>query len=741
MNKTIIVSNRLPLEFKITAGKISSKPSVGGLATGLKSVHDAGESLWIGWSGLHEEQLNDSMRQDVISKAKKEKCVTVPLTESDIENYYYGLSNKTLWPLFHYFLEYVDYTTNNWEAYKKVNLKFADTILEQANDGDKIWVHDYQLLLLPMMLREKNPTLHIGFFLHIPFPSFEILRTFPWRNEILNGLLGADLIGFHTYDYVQHFLNSVRRIIGLEVKFNEIHFQNRIIKTDSFPMGIDYDKFHNAALKHQKRSDREKSDLMNSIEEHVSSHTGRRIILSIDRMDYTKGIPNRIRAFGYFLEKYPQYLEKISLIMLVVPSRTNVPQYRKLKKETDELVGRINGKYARVGWTPIWYFYRSMPFSDLIDLYTSSHVALITPLRDGMNLVAKEYVATRIHHDGVLVLSEMAGAASEMQEALHINPNNTIQFAEILKQALEMPLSEQKKRITALQKRLSRYNIKRWANDFMNSFENASIHPEIAPHCDKMNEAAIDEMLYHFRAAEKSIVLLDYDGTLVPFKDDPSAAVPDEELYNTLDEILKNKNTEVVIISGRDRDTIEKWFGHKKYTLISDHGVWMKHPDRNWEALEVLKNDWKENIRHVIESFVDRTPGAFLEEKKYSIAWHYRRTDAAMAESRTRELKMILTGFVADHGLSVLEGDKVLEVKSSSVNKGRAVLKLIDDKQYDFILAIGDDWTDEAMFVELPKQAYTIKVGNKKTAARFYVPDSSYVRKIVNQISVISHLV
>jgi trehalose 6-phosphate synthase/phosphatase len=737
MNKTIIVSNRLPLEFKLKSGKLSSKPSVGGLATGLKSVHSSGDSFWIGWSGLHEGQLDETLSQKIREQAWKDKCVTVSLTENDVENYYFGLSNKTIWPLFHYFLEYVDYDPKQWDSYVEVNQKFANTILENAEPGDKVWIHDYQLLLLPKMLRDKNPNLSIAFFLHIPFPSFEILRTFPRRNEVLEGLLGSDLIGFHTYDYVQHFLDSAKRLLGLEVRINEILYQDRVIPTDSFPMGIDYSGFYEAALEHQKRSESDKSELMRNIEEHASVNEQRRLILSIDRMDYTKGIPNRIKAFGYFLEQNPDYREKVSLIMLVVPSRTNVPQYRKLKKETDELVGRINGKYASFGWTPIWYFYRSMPFADLIDLYTSSSIALVMPLRDGMNLVAKEYIATRINQDGVLILSEMAGAAFELNEALLINPNNITQFTDVLKQALEMPLAEQKNRISALQKRLSRYNVQRWASDFMNSFEKAINNREIPSPCDKMNDAAIDEMLYHFKAAKKRIILLDYDGTLVPFKSNPLAASPDEELFSLLDEICSNKQTKIAIVSGRDRDTIQQWFGNKEYSLITDHGLWMKRSESEWEALEILKNDWKDNIRHIMESFVDRTPGAFLEEKQHSIAWHYRKTNPEMAKNRAHELKMILTGFVADHGLTVLDGDKVLEVKSSAVNKGRAVTRLMDNLPYDFIMAIGDDWTDEAMFEELPKTAYTIKVGNKKTSARYFVPHLNEVRGILTKIGVV----
>jgi trehalose 6-phosphate synthase/phosphatase len=731
MKKTIIVSNRLPLEFQLTENEIVVNPSVGGLATGLKSVHEEGNSLWVGWSGLVKEQLDVLLRATVEQSAMEQRCITVPLTEKDVDDFYFGFSNKALWPLFHYFLEYVDYSPEQWEAYKEVNLKFAETVLEHAEEGDTIWVHDYQLLLLPNILRKKNPKLSVGFFLHIPFPAFEILRTFPWREELLYGIMGADLIGFHTYDYVQHFLNSVRRILGHEIKFNEIFYKDRIIKVDSFPMGIDYKTFYNAAIEHQNRDETDRSALMARINEHLDNYTDSKLILSIDRMDYTKGIPNRIKGFEYFLDKYPEYREKVRLVMLAVPSRSNVPQYQKLKSETDELVGRINGKFATINWTPIWYFYRSMPFDDLIDLYASSHVALISPIRDGMNLVAKEYVATRANQDGVIILSEMAGAASEMHEALLINPNNMEQFADQIKQALEMPIFEQKTRITALQKRLARYSVDKWAGDFMKSLETTKNTVETISVCKRLDPVTANELISKYKQGEKKLLLFDYDGTLVNFKDNPDDAKPDETLYQLLDAIAEEENTELVIISGRGRDTIEKWFGHKKYTLITDHGVWLRRQEKEWEELEYVKTEWKENIRPVMESFVDRTPGAFIEEKNYSLVWHYRKADPDMSAIRTRDLKVVLTSFVADNGLSVLEGDKVMEVKSSAVNKGRAVTKLLLGHTFDYIFAIGDDWTDEYMFEELPKTAYTVKVGHKKTAAKYFVSETADVTRLL----------
>lgn len=734
MNKTIIVSNRLPVDLRFQNNTLIAKPSIGGLATGMKSVHSQGNGIWIGWSGLTEEEMTPGQDVMVDKALYNEKCIRVPLTAQDIENYYYGFSNKALWPLFHYFQSYTQFELVHWESYKEVNRKFADVVIKHADKGDTVWVHDYQLLLLPEMIRQSRPDLTIGFFLHIPYPSYELFRTCPWRDELLRGMLGADLIGFHTYDYVRHFISSASRIAGLEIQFNEISYGERTIKIDFFPMGIDYQRYHGAALEHAARPEESKSELMRNIEQHNTSYADGRLVLSIDRMDYTKGIPNRIKAFEYFLNKYPQYIGKVRLVMLAVPSRENVPQYQRLKRETDELVGRINGHLATVNWTPIWYFYRSMPFDDLIDLYVASDVALITPIRDGMNLVAKEYVATRTNGQGVLILSEMAGASKELHEALLVNPNNFEQVADSLKYALEMPLEEQKLRLDALQKRLSRYNVERWAAAFMDSLRATKDIIAVSP-SKKLELSHLNEIYSLYQKANKRLLLLDYDGTLVGFRNLPAEASPDSQLYSLLDSLAADENTEVAIISGRDRAALEGWFGHKDYTLITDHGVWLRKKGEAWMSLERLKNDWKEKIRPVMESFTDSTPGTFVEEKEYSLAWHYRRADPDLGSLRTMELKHVLNTMLSNNSLSVLEGNKVLEVKSSNVNKGRAAAKLTLENSYDFIVSIGDDWTDEYMFEELPDTAHTIKVGTQKTAARYFANDTLEVRKILERLA------
>ncbi len=734
MSKTIILSNRLPLQINITKGKLQVTPSVGGLATGLKSFHREGDSIWIGWSGLTEEEIPKNLKAEIKTKAREDACITVDFTTEEMDGFYYGFSNRSIWPLFHYFTEYTEWESWQWDMYKKVNQKYADSVIEHYQEGDKIWVHDYQLLLVPNMIREQRPNAIIGFFNHIPFPSYEVFRTMPWREDILNGMLGADLIGFHTYDYERHFLSSVRRLLRRQVEFNEVSLTNRIVKVDSFPMGIDYEKFEQAALQHYENSEDQKTELQQRLNFHRKKSPDSQLILSIDRLDYTKGIANRIRAFEYFLEKYPEFIGKVRLVMLAVPSRSDVPQYQLLKKEIDELVGRINGKFATVSWIPIWYFFRSMPFENLIDLYTSCNIALLTPIRDGMNLVAKEYIATRTDQTGVLILSEMAGASEEMNEALIINPNNFEQIADAILQAIQMPKEEQIRRNILLQKRLKRYNVVRWANDFMKALDKTKENQPAfkATHISQVIE---EKILASYKNAKNRIFFLDYDGTLVGFEDKPNLAKPDEQLLEIINTVSKIKNTKVVLISGRDKETLGTWWKGLPVELIAEHGVWVRKTGKSWQLNEKVHNNWMNNVRPVMETFCDRTPGTFLEEKNYSLAWHYRKADPELGKMRANELSNVLKELISNHGLSVLEGNKVLEIKSSGVNKGKAAGKILLNKNYDFIFAIGDDWTDEFLFQELPENAITVKVGITKTAASFYVEDTNRVRDLLLQFS------
>jgi trehalose 6-phosphate synthase/phosphatase len=373
-----------------------------------------------------------------------------------------------------------------------------------------------------------------------------------------------------------------------------------------------------------------------------------------------------------------------------------------------------------------------MPFENLIDLYTSSDIALLTPIRDGMNLVAKEYIATRTDKTGVLILSEMAGSANEMNESLLINPNNFEQIADAIDQAITMPIKEQQERNDILQKRLARYNVEKWANDFMNSLKNQKekSHAYVSK---KLSNDLLNSVLKDYKSAKKRLLFIDYDGTLAAFHNDPQKASPDEELYQLLDKISSQENTVMFLISGRDKETFTKWFLPKKYNMIVEHGVWLSKNGDDFFMLENVKKDWMEKIQPVLESFVDRTPGSFIEEKNYSLAWHYRKTDPDFGQKRASELNTVLTSLIANDDLSVLNGNKVMEIKSSNVNKGRAAMRMYGEAEYDFVFAIGDDWTDEFMFQELPESAITVKVGLQKTQAKYYVDGTKDVRKLLKR--------
>ncbi|MFB6319009.1 bifunctional alpha,alpha-trehalose-phosphate synthase (UDP-forming)/trehalose-phosphatase [Saccharicrinis sp. FJH54] len=736
MSKILIVSNRLPNQITIEEDKISTKPSVGGLATGMKSVYKSSEGEWIGWPGFNNEDVTPEQKTEIEKLLKYDNCIPVYLDQQDMDEYYDGFSNSTIWPLFHYFAQYTEYNQEFWEAYKSVNHKFADVILKNLEGVDKVWVHDYHLMLLPKIIKEKRPDISIGFFLHIPFPSYEIFRILPWREELLEGVLGADLIGFHTYDYQRHFTSSVRRLLGYDVQMNQINLGDRIATVDVFPMGIDFEKFSKASENSIMKAVHDKSEIRQELEKYQLLEPGRKLILSIDRLDYSKGIPNRLHAFERFLEKYPKYIGKVTLILLAVPSRVKVEHYQEMKSEIDELVGRINGKYSKVNWTPIWYFYRSFPFDNLIELYSSSAIALITPVRDGMNLVAKEYIATRTDNKGVLILSEMAGATKELGEALIINPNNFEQIADSIFEALNMPEEEQIERNIMLKERLRRYNVERWANDFLKALiETASNREKYL--AKKLNDNLIQSIKKDYDKAQKRVVFLDYDGTLVGFKKNPKQASPEKEVYDILDKLAADPKNQVVLISGRDKEVFTEWFDQRDYTLITEHGVWIRKPGGDWEIIEQMDNDWKSFIRPVMELYVDRTPGSFIEEKNYSLVWHYRKADHELGAMRALEIKDELTSMIANLSLEIMEGSKVIEIKNSGVNKGRAAEKLLlnSNEQFDFILGAGDDWTDEYLFERLPESAVTIKVGIVNTQAKYKVDNFKAVRSFLKTLT------
>jgi trehalose 6-phosphate synthase/phosphatase len=709
MNRLLIVSNRLPVTIQKKKGKMYFNQSVGGLATGLGSFYKSFDSMWVGWCGIPSEKIDLNEKETIETKLKKDfSSYPVFLSKRNIELYYSEFCNKTLWPLLHGFTQYATYDKNSWKAYEKVNEIFANGVLEIAEPEDLVWVHDYHLMLLPRLLREKQPNMTIGFFLHTPFPSSDIFRLLPWREEILRGLLEADLVGFHTYNYVHNFLMTVSRLLSLNHTLGKIIVGDHLAKVDSFPIGIDYPRFANA----------ENRPKVQASIQNLSRKLGKtRKILSIDRLDYTKGVLHRLKGFDLFLNSYPEFKEKVTLVLVAVPSRTKVKRYQSLKKNVDELIGKINGDYGTLGWTPIQYIYRSLPFHSLLALYRISDVAMITPLRDGMNLIAKEYVATKTDGKGVLILSEMAGAVEELREAIIVNPNSIEEIAEALKKALVMPENEQVRRNRIMQERLRNYDIKVWANDFMTILSQIKKEQKELS-AKEVNDKIKTEIIDDYLRSESRLIFLDYDGTLVPFASTPEAAKLDAELQNLLVSLAEDAKNQVVIISGRNKESLEKFFEDVNIGLVAEHGAWIRDNRGKWVTTGDYNTDWKEKVRPILDRFKRRTPGALVEEKDFSLVWHYRRADPELSSVRVAELKDTLYFLTANLKLDVAEGNKIVEVKNAGINKGTAAMKWISKRKWDFILAVGDDVTDEDLFRELPEFAYSLKVGLAPSRAK-----------------------
>ena len=718
MGRLIIISSRLPLSLEKEGDRFNIRQSSGGLVSAIKSYFDnaaAQRSDLNGrtWMGVADFPQEDWEQVKASTTVQPDFDVLPIFVDKDVyENFYNGFANSVLWPLFHYFSTLATYESQYFDAYVQVNQQFAEKIVPLLEPGDQVWVHDYQLMLLPHLIRSKKPDATIGFFLHIPFPSYEIFRLMPteWKKMLLHGVMGADLIGFHTYDYVQHFLQSVKMILEVEHYFHNLQYQDRLVRIDLFPIGIDYGKFHSAATDPAVEAIRDKA--RRNLED-------KKIIFSVDRLDYTKGLMQRLTGFEFFLDRYPEWREKVVFILNIVPSRSTIPAYSERKKQIEEKIGMINGRFSTISWQPVLYRYTHLSFQELVALYQAADVALITPLRDGMNLVAKEYVASSTGK-GVLVLSEFAGAASELSEAILVNPTDTFDVASSITRALAMPLYEQRNRMTLMQRRLQEYDVFRWVNDFMDQL--SQVKQEQRKQMVKLLDDRAFAMIHrHYHGSKNRCLLLDYDGTLVPFTRIPSEAAPDSAVRDLLVRLAADPKNHVVIISGRDVSSLDRWLGNLPISLVAEHGASSKLRNGAWQQMVSVSDLWKEEIRRVMQLFVLRCAGSFVEEKTNTIAWHYRNTQTGLGFSRSRELLNTLSQLTQNTTLQVIDGNKVVEVRIAGFDKGTTALKILNEQDPDFVLCMGDDTTDEDMFKALEGEAYTIKINTGASAAQYTI--------------------
>ncbi|MBC7795121.1 MAG: bifunctional alpha,alpha-trehalose-phosphate synthase (UDP-forming)/trehalose-phosphatase [Clostridia bacterium] len=724
----LLVSNRLPVSIAQDANGVPTlKRSSGGLIAGLGPIHDRGQGEWIGsLGGKHDDAIEDELT--------KQRLVVVDLDPGDAKRHYEGYSNNVLWPLFHYLLNHVTFDPADFEAYKRVNDCFADVVASRVKPGDRVWVHDYHLMLLPQMLRERLPDTPIGFFLHIPFPSSEVMRLLPRREEILKGLAGANLIGMHTHDFARHLVSSMRRITGVEYGDDGARESGQPSRIGVFPLGVD-------VAMHQKLAN--KPEVAARADELRAQLGHRKVVLGVDRLDYTKGIPLRLRAYQKLIEQNPEWQKDAVLLQLCVPSREGIDSYKALKQEVEGLVGAINGALEHNGHTPVHYLYRSVLPEELAAMYLVADVMLVTPIRDGMNLVIKEYVASRLDDTGVAVLSEFAGAASEFGEALLDNPWDVEGTAEAIKTALTMEPGEVATRMKALRERVARSDVHAWVKRFLSAFD------DVGTELSEFRGAQTSEgeppardwvrgAVARCAEAKKCLFALDYDGTLVEIAGTPEAAVPTQRVRDIVTALAVDPGVDVVIVSGREHESLGKFFEGMPVHLVAEHGLSFRRAgESNWQYLfPDLDLSWRDAVMLILADYVLRSPGSFVEKKSASLAWHYRRVAHGFGDWQARELATHLNAAFAKSPLEVLHGNKVIEVRPQGVNKGRGVRLVMQQLgEPDFIFAAGDDRTDEDLFGALPPSATAVKIGRATTLAPYRLATPAQLLSVLRLMS------
>jgi trehalose 6-phosphate synthase/phosphatase len=728
--RIIVVSNRLPVTLRKTEQGWDTARSSGGLASAMNPLLGKTGGEWIGWAGDSGGQ-DSHKRQAIFSEwAKTDHYFAVDLPKDVAAGFYEGYANQTLWPVFHNFPSQLKFDAKHWESYVEANRLFCEAVVNRYRPNDLIWVHDYHLMLLPQMLRQRLRDAAVGFFLHIPFPSSEIFPVLPRREELLEGLLGADLIAFQTHAHLQQFRAALLRVLGMESKIAEVALGSRPVHLEALPIGIAPEEYTDL-LNRDATTAKQYADW-------AKRYRKRKVLLAVDRLDYTKGVPERLRAYAHLLRSAPELRERVILIQIAVPTREGIDTYQELRTEVNRLVGEINGQLGTPDWTPLVYINRSIERSELVALYKLADVAWVGSLRDGMNLVAKEYVACKPRGDGVLVLSEFAGAAAEMGEALLINPYDEERTAATVNRGIAMDDQERNLRMMALHHRVVRNDVFRWGERFLASLEDAVSNRGryIDTQPKKLQPG---EIRAAYLQAARRLLVLDYDGTLVPFAKRPQQAVPPQAVLDLLTALASDPKNRVALISGRSAENLDRWFGKiPQLHLVAEHAAELKTPPAStWDSLRPqASTDWKPTVMPILEHFVDRTPGSFVEEKKYALVWHYRMAEPEFGEWLANELVSMLEAMLAETELRAFRGEKIVEVKPVWANKGEAIERLLRDfPGPDFILAAGDDRTDEDLFERASGNAWTVHIGPGPTRASFVVADLQVLRGVLQLLA------
>lgn len=721
--RLIVVANRLPVSaYKDPNGDWQLKVSAGGLVSALMGVGNI-NTKWIGWPGVYIEA---GPERDALTKAMEEEgYAPVHMDQNTCDLHYNGFCNSVLWQLFHYVPLNIDSKLSDtrtlqfqWHAHQLANRLFADVILRHYRPGDIVWVQDYHLMLLPAILKEKYPRMKVGFFLHTPFPSSEIYRTLPVREELLRAVLRADLIGFHTYDYARHFVSACTRILGLEGTPAGVEDNGSLTRVAAFPIGIDPERFTSAL---------EAPEVRANVAQLLNRYAGRKVMLGVDRLDMIKGIPQKLLAFEKFLEEHPEWRDKVLLVQIAVPSRTDVPEYQKLRSMVHEIVGRINGKYGTLTHVPIYHLDRQLSFDELVALYAITDVALVTSLRDGMNLVSYEYVACQRDNAGVLILSEFAGAAQSLGAgALLVNPWNINDLCMAIEYALTMSDKERRERHRQNYMHVTIHTAQTWADTFISELNDTHVEAElrtknIPPLLD------FDKAVNSYKASRRRLLVLGYNATLTTAVEAPRQpkkhfdqiqAMTRVNLaaYNCIKALSKDPTVDIVIFSGSEKERLAEAFSDLPVWLAAENGAVVMAPQSNeWKTLiDISTGEWKDSVQLVFEYFCERTPRSFVEERGTSLVWNYKYADLEFGRIQARDLlQHLLTGPISNAPVDIIRGAKSIEVRPVGVSKGSSMAKLLQYmstvkpmSDVDFTLVAGH-------FLGRDENAFTLFEGEK----------------------------
>jgi len=723
----LVLSNRLPVQAERRAGAVAWRTSPGGLVAALDPVLRDRGGVWVGWPGISREDAGELGGVDPPARDGI-RYVPVALSEHEISVYYGGFSNRTIWPLFHYFVGRTIIDGGTWEAYEAVNERFAQAASDAYDPGALIWIHDYHLLRVPHHVRAQRPAAPIAFFLHIPFPAADVFRVLPWSRAILRGMLAADLVGFQVPSYADHFLSCAERLLGCDVdrSAGTVRYEGRVVSVQAHPISIDVGQVERRAA--ATPPDGAAGGGSSAVTE----------ILGVDRLDYTKGIHERLLAVERLLERHPGYRRRIRFTQVMVPSRERVTEYRQLKRDIDETVGRINGRFAEGGWSPIRYLVRSLPADQLVPLYRRSDIALVTPLRDGMNLVAKEFVAAQLENAGVLILSEMAGAADELQEALIVNPFDIDAVADALDQALAMPPDERSARMAALRDRVRASDIQGWVGRFLASAAEASARARSSA---ESPTDIVQRRLAPWLAQRPTLALfLDYDGTLTPIVDRPADARLSDGARQVLEQAARNPRLDVTIVSGRALADLTERVGIPGLTYVGNHGHEIEGPGTSFRREDAGAGDRLNAAAAGLEAL--GVAGAVVESKGFTVSYHLRGVPAAARRDAARRAGALLRR----HHFRVVRGKEVVEGRpSADWHKGRAVLHVLVERHgvnwpaRVRAVYIGDDVTDEDAFRSLQGIGRSIRVAGAPSPpgvpADFRLPDPDAVVNLLRWLA------